>query len=154
VKTGIKRALTGRTMRVATAFTGAAAAAAAFTPAAHAATAIEDRSCSAGTTHWLQLGDNSRFFASGQFHYGHISTCLGYTGTAHPNFPATSFCGGNNYGYISGYQSNDAEHYYNHYKTAFHPGTFFAKIPGTSVSSPLVVSKVYISKWAGNDTCP
>jgi hypothetical protein len=148
VKPGIKRALSGRTMQVTTVFTGVAAAAAAFTPTAHAATAIEVRpGCPAGTSHWLHL-NGFRVISSVSTQ---VYTCLGGSGTANPSFDATSFCGGNNYGYIEGHYRQTGEYYY----TKFHQGTRFANIPDAYFGSnnSLFITKVHISGWSGSEKC-
>jgi DNA-binding SARP family transcriptional activator len=178
MRTGVRKALTGKTMRVATTFTGVAACAAAFAPAATAATgqpalthdqegqnpaairaqnaagvrgdtalragavkpAISERyGCPGGTSNWFHLA------------YDKVSdTCFGFTGTEDPGYYATSFCGGNNTGWISGYYDGIASLYY---YTPFGHGTTYAHITGTSADFPLYVTGVHISGWSGNDGC-
>jgi hypothetical protein len=156
MKPSARKAVPGKTMRVATTFTGAVACAAAFAPTAMAGTAhvmqpargllpdttasINATRCTPGTSHYFHLGDEdaaSCFYGSGTFDVNHE--------------PATSFCGGNNIGWLDGVLGSP--NFGKPYRTTFHQGTFYAHIPGTTAVSPLFVSFVHISKWSGHDTC-
>jgi hypothetical protein len=90
-----------RSFRVATAFTGVAAATA-FTPAANAAVthavkpAIVEENCNSGTRQWIHL------YYPASAHHGPI--CFAHPGT----YPLggnlfTSVCAGNNYGAVFGH---------------------------------------------------
>ena len=158
MRTGFKKSLTSKPMRVATAFTGVAACAAAFAPTAMAATGqtgathggeatngaattIEQKEgCSPGTSTWFHVGDGA----------GRTDICYGYTGTYNnPDWAFTSYCGGNNYGWIE-YQYPDSS---GTTKVAFHQGTTYAQIPGTNIFDPAFITAVHISGWSGSDTC-
>jgi hypothetical protein len=163
MKPSIKKAVSGKTMRVASTFTGAAACAVAFTPAAMAGTGhpavhqpvlnravphkvgrpdISLRGCTAGTSNWFHIAYNKQ-----------SDICFGFKGTFvfSPNArPAeTSFCGGNNKGWISGFNTKTGQFYF----TRFGHGNFYAHIPNTTASHPYLLSSVHISSWAGNSKC-
>jgi hypothetical protein len=155
MKSGIKK-----TMRVATTFTGAAACAVAFNPAAMAATghpgarpgdqllrvangnrrlsgSIRQGACT--DSNWLHIRqpDNS-------------GTCFGFKGllllSPWPNMRA--FCGGNNSGYIWGYDNLHSYEVYYH----FGHGTYYYNLPKSE--KYFYVSEVGIAGWAGGDKCP
>jgi hypothetical protein len=148
MKSSIKKAVSGRTMRVATTFTGVAACAFAFAPTAMATTAhqpqIKDNtigplntvngSCGgANQSHWFHMGTTATV------------TCYGNIGTANAGgYVINSFCGGNNIGYFSGKGSKGKK------KVTFGTGDFWAHVP----SAPFAVSKVHISNWTGGTKCP
>jgi hypothetical protein len=98
--------------------------------------------CGSGhRSHWFHLGQDKE-----------ASTCIGDVGTWHlsqVSGQATSFCGGNNIGWLKG-------HYYDGgtYTTHFHQGTTYAHIPDATSRNPLIVSEVHISRWRYNDRCP
>jgi hypothetical protein len=140
---------TGRkTMRVATVFTGAVAAAA-FAPAAMAATAdpghaavaghlaqpeskiwgsIQQTSSCANVPHWLHIAQNAPLY----------SLCFGFEGRSKVSTYMSAECGGNNYGFL----------FTDNVGTSFGPGKTFRRFkPGRSLES------VVINGWTGNDTC-
>jgi len=155
-----KKAVPGKSMRVATTFTGVAACAAIFAPPAMVGPAqptsarpghhpllngkaillnTEQRSCKPGTSNWFHLA------------YAKLSdTCFGFRGAISTTYFATSFCGGNNWGALSGYLNGGAGP---HYYTRFQPGTTYAHIPGTSPNNPLEVVAVSIRNLSGTDKC-
>jgi hypothetical protein len=102
-------------------------------------TTIEQESC-AGRSHWFHLA-----WAKAS------DTCFGYAGTSYISSGYTSFCGGNNVGWIAGYSKNGDGDY--HLYTFGH-GTTYAHITHATADSPFRVSAVNISKWAGTDKCP
>jgi hypothetical protein len=154
----IKKAASGKTMRVAAVFTGASACVAAFTPGAMAATyaaanplhqggavgkiqpdipATVRKSCNfVGDSTWLHIA----------FNIGH-STCFGHTGSIYLSRSAithaSGFCGGNNSGRLE-YIAPDGGHF-----RGFFPGTYYAHLP---TSHPAVVY-VSISNYHDNDMC-
>jgi hypothetical protein len=168
VKPGIKKVASGKTMRVATLFTGAAAYAAAFAPAAaagtvHAAGAGHQARLDGRTLTALRLHDTmhgARPDDSGSIgwtssctrfpHWVHIyspavHTCVGFKGTLDfvtdlgQPIGASTICGGNNYGW---YKSvGDRKGYY-------HQGTTYATLPVDNIKS------IHISGWKGTDACP
>jgi hypothetical protein len=154
LRTGIKKAATSKTLRVATAFTGVAACAAAFGPTAMAATGqgatykpdvaattIEQKEgCPGGTSDWLHLGDGP----------GNTDMCYGYTGTyTNADWAETSYCGGNNYGWIDVQYPGST----GNTKITFHQGTTYAQIPYAGINDPAIVRSVHISGWSGSDAC-
>jgi hypothetical protein len=157
MRTGIRK-----TMKVATTFTGVAACAAAFAPAATAATTghqLPYKNAPVTAPHGVRPGISERGGCPGGtsnwFHVGYAKvqdTCFGFKGTfsGSPVYYATSFCGGNNTGWIAGYLDGGAGA---HYFTYFGHGTTYAHIPGTSASEPLAITQVHISGWSGGDKC-
>jgi hypothetical protein len=132
MKSGIKKAASGKTMRVATLFTGAAACAAAFAPAAHAATAkpdTEPASC-ATTPRWVHVANSIS------------EVCFGFKGTSH--FPGlvyiTAECGGNNSGRLFGPQGT----------WNFGPGHTYTR-PKYSIFSGITITK---SNAGPHSLCP
>lgn len=149
----IRKAGSGKTVRVATTFTGAAACAFAFAPTAlagtpqqaaqpghqgrqvrvntHAIPYIETGNCrGAGQSHWFHMGSENNV------------TCFGFRGTDYFSpvpILITSFCGGNTHGFIVG----DLGHRYD-----FGPGTTYRNI------GIFEVSVVHISSTTGTDKCP
>jgi hypothetical protein len=100
-----------------------------------------NKGCGPGTANWLHLAFDQL-----------TDSCLGYKGTyTFPSSePVTSFCGGNNSGWIKGVYAVTGKTY----STDFHHGTTYAHIPHESASNVLEVSKVHISSWSGKDACP
>lgn len=153
MKQSIRKAVSGRTMRVATTFTGAAACAVAFTPLAMAGTAhvahqpalkgmrpdIYDEACKGGTSHWLHLANNKG-----------SDWCFGYSGTISADYLATSYCGGTNHGWIQGQYDSAQEKGYFAY---FGPGNTYAHMKGASQHKPVIIESVHITSWSGNDKC-
>jgi hypothetical protein len=156
MNTAIKKAAVGKTLRVATVFTGAAACAAAFTPAAMAATGHPARpqngaaydsmkvtSNCAGVPNWLHL---TFWWSSKPGPSFYLRTmCWGFAGidaAIPPQRGGTNRlsyeCGGNNYGYL-----NPATDFQN-----FGPGT------GYRHENNFVVNSVEITGWSGTDRCP
>lgn len=154
MKPSIKKAISGKTMRVATTFTGAAACAVAFGPPAMAGTvhsahqpalerlrprSVVGESCRPGTSHWLHLANNKQ-----------SDRCFGFSGTLHVSYYTTSYCGGTNYGWIAGIYDSSKQH---EYFTYFGPGTTYAHIPGTSRYKLVLIESEHISRWKGTDKC-
>jgi hypothetical protein len=151
-----------KAMRVATIFTGTAAAVA-FAPAAMATTVlhgaaghespklhtgghITSKPCSSpGTSHWLHLA----FTSSGnQFGTSRAVECYGFTGTAyHPSAGvdnvAASICGGNNSGWYT--SINGA-------KATFKEGNGWVHTPWYGTSHA-VLGEVHINGWSHSDAC-
>jgi hypothetical protein len=156
MKSSIKKAVSGKTMRVATTFTGAAACAAAFAAPAAAGTAHVAQPMLKGVQQGVRpdiTGGNcpghSTYLHLG-YAYQRGSYCFGGKGKLHDSVLATSFCGGNNIGWIKGYYYDDNT---KSYFTYFHQGNYYAHIPGTSNYDPLIVVSEYISKWSGHSGC-
>jgi hypothetical protein len=166
MKPAIKKALSGKTMRVATVFTGAAACAAAFTPAAAvAATAqpghqlrldrttlaarpdktsgsIREATCSLGRHTWVHFQDVVG-----------TSDCWGFRGTWSVSrdeyFVADKMCGGNNVGSYGGYPAAGRQ---NFYTAEFGPGSTYVSLPN---ALPTHVTFVRIFGWSsGQVACP
>jgi len=150
--TSITKSSSRKTKRVSIAVTGVAACTAFAGPSAMAATVqvgqpilkavpripdIKERGCGAGTSNWFHLAFNKS-----------QDICFGFTGTTNYDYFATSFCGGNNTGYISGSSA-----YGKREKIHFGHGTTYAHITGVSPNKPLFVSHEHISGYAGNDKC-
>jgi hypothetical protein len=142
-----------RSFRVASTLTGAAAGAvacaAAFTPAATAATTA------AATTTQAARPAGVSASCAGRPNWVHLYlvwdlACVGFTGSTTPiNASVISgWCGGNNYGSIFGLSKYNAFRAYR-----FHQGTTIAHFYSLT-SGALWVPTVYISGWAGNETCP
>lgn len=170
VKPGVKKAALGKTMRVATVFTGAAACAAAFAPAAQAATghqaAPDGKTLTdARTLRVLRAAampgfqpNSSR--VSGQISWtshcantpkyvhlvGASDYCVGHDGiwSFGPSwYPFISrICGGNNSG---SYENTSGE------VAKFHPGTTYAHLPW---KGDTLIRRIRIKKYTGNDECP
>jgi hypothetical protein len=159
MKPSIKKAVSGRTMRVATTFTGAAACVAltggpAMADTVHPAPAqpghqprqarvnpnaianVQRGNClETNQSHWFHMGWSTSTLSE--------VTCFGFTGTytLNPDFFISQECGGNNKGYVSGTGVNG------HRKVTWGHGTTWRKI------GELSVSKVHMSGWSGNDKC-
>jgi hypothetical protein len=168
MKSGIKKVASGRAMRVATVFTGAAACAAAFTPVAHAATGHQAEPDGKGLAlaqlqgmmHGARL-DNNGHAASGSIREvngcagtptwvhlakGAAGDCVGYKGTwsfsvdgLTGTISVSRICGGNNYGWYA--DANGSVGYY-------HQGTTYVTLPVDNIRS------IGIFGWKGTDTCP
>lgn len=149
-------------MRLSTAFTGVAACAVFVAPPATAVTGQTTRrqlvendarkakmrpastiesTCHPGTSNWFHMAVSKS-----------MDACVGYVGTVplYPPYFATSFCGGNNRGWFSGYRSSG---YGPYYYTKFVQGTTYAHIPNTGPNGHLEILTVHISKYSGNDKC-
>lgn len=155
MKPSVKKAVSGRKMKVATIFTGAAACAGlaggpAMAGTVHAGAAqpgqqprvspragIEQADCFGDNqSHWLHIGWSTSTES--------VVTCFGNKGTFDfdPDYYISLQCGGNNKGYISGTGVDG------HRKVTYGHGTTWRNI------GELSVSKVHISSWSGDDTCP
>jgi hypothetical protein len=159
-----------RTMRVATIFTGVAACTVGMAGVAnaqqiHRASARGIRAANTRAVHPdARLSGSIRFAASCGYrgvtpHYLHFSTnrvvpggdgyasvtsdCFGYRGllSSPPNTGIDAECGGNNHGYLDGYNSGLSISYH------FGPGTGYHGL----YWSHLYV--VQITSWTGEDTC-
>jgi hypothetical protein len=150
---GINKLASRKAMRVATVFTGVTACAAAFAPAANAQTAGQiapGRTVGHGTARSTRIGncDNTPHYFHMYGGYGSAYMCIGGTGTytfSAPD-PAVAFCGGNNVGYFSGYNT---------------AGNFVKDQRFHQSSNPYVwgvkefsLTKVHISAWTGDQSCP
>ena len=135
MKTGVKKALSGKSMRVATTFTGVAACTVAFAPTANASS-LRNRSCSRGTSNWLHIA------------LSRGDTCWGFKGYDNTESPFSRYCGGTNYGW---FKWNSP--YGTHATVHFGPGKTYAYVGG-SPYYPLIMSEVRINSWSGNDKCP
>jgi hypothetical protein len=136
------KALKGRTMRVATTFTGAAACAFAFAPMATAGTMAQAHpdnvvsgACGNGTAHWLHLGNG----AGGDRCYGDRGG-----GIRSKKYDTASFCGGNNIGSFTGISA-----FGDKVTKKFGPGKTYAHMDTT-----INVSSVVIESFKGSDSCP
>jgi hypothetical protein len=144
----IGKLTSGRTMRVATVFTGVAAGAAAFTPfapAAHASMIQKHFSCSRSPT-WFRV---YYVLDNGQ----HASDCYGFRGsTTSGTSPALGFCGGNNFGSFSATEEGTNKTQYGTFSdgTTIYWFTHAAKWNHASVD----MSRITINAWGGGDTCP
>jgi hypothetical protein len=168
-----KKSKRSRAMRVATIFTGVAAATVGMTQAANAqevahpvgkpavgqvgGAVLPDvrrlfgsiqyyDSCAAHNTHptWLHV---ATFFSSSQAIGGQYeaSVCFGFKGSlsSPPGHGMVGECGGNNYGFLLGITQNDTSD-----KFWFRPGTTW-----NNAFDWKSLDNVFISRWAGNDTC-
>jgi hypothetical protein len=125
---------------------------AALTPAAlvlapHVAQAkTREANCSAAPHHWTIFGGARTFY-----------TCFGYNGGTWQGHlkSVSSICGGNNYGFYSGYASNgNIGAQYEIVHAGFREGTTFAALPYTQLTgTPDSISAMHISDWAKSDTC-
>jgi hypothetical protein len=150
-------------MRVATTFTGVAACAGFATPTAMAAPvpaghvpllnrAVPHRVRPDSTT-LGGCGGRSTWFHVRSSYNEAITYCFGgegtYTFSPLSRLSITSFCGGNNQGWIKGVLRETDTTYF----TYFGHGTFYAHIPHTDKSSPMLLSQVHISKWSHSSKC-
>jgi hypothetical protein len=142
--------LSGKKMRVAAMFTGAAAAATTFTPAFAAtakASSLREAACTASRHTWLHIAYN------GSNPNSTVLGCWGFKGGYLYYIPEPAFaeCGGNNYGFLI-WESNIYDLGYGKNKSVhFHQGTGYAYWPaGTSYT---LLEGVHISGWAGTDKC-
>jgi hypothetical protein len=144
-------------MRVATAFTGAAALVGAFAPGAIAGTAHREapRSIRRASRGCSGVGNWFHFYVPGPAPLLN-PVCYGYSGSIDPNIQAEGFCGGNNYGSWSGYDLKTGRHY-SRYSNHFGPGSkiyWFRGNPKRFPGSIVVITDITIAKWSGTDTCP
>lgn len=163
MKSGIKKAAPGKTMRVAAVFTGAAACAAAFTPAAVAGAGhqpgLDGKTITAHRPHGKTPG--IRPYISGTVscstvpRWVHLKSlnghtlCFGFDGKSSINFSwhnftyFTSICGGNNSGYVVN-ESGRA--------TFFRPGNTYVHLPwpGQTELHDIVITN---SRPAGDHHC-
>ena len=153
MSTATRRATSRKAMRVATVFTGAAAAAVAYAPAALAApghapaqghtalvngktggarTTIESKGCGASDVHWLHLSYAS-FFRS------HLCKAFGFAGKKTDGQDLQAQCGGTNYGTIFSSKGKDIP---------FGPGNTYR-----TFNPRININAVSIYSWSGNDQC-
>jgi hypothetical protein len=153
MSTATRKATSRKAMRVATVFTGAAAAAVAYAPAALAApghapaqgrtalvngktqaagprTTIQSKGCGTSDVHWLHLEYASLFRSK-------LCKAFGFAGfkTVAQDFYAE--CGGNNYGTI----------YWKTGSLGFGPGNTYRSVTERDISG------VSIYSWKGTDHC-
>jgi hypothetical protein len=140
-----------KVMRVATVFTGAAACTAFLAPAANAETeATLTPGATARPASTTQRSCNNA-------HYFHIkanteSYCFGGAGSAYPDYPASAFCGGNNYGFFSGWSYKSDMYFGKSYRNQhFRPGSKYYSFiyAGNFNDRPLYMSFLHISGWDG-----
>jgi len=153
MSTATRRAASRKAMRVATCFTGAAAAAVAFAPAALAAPGnaaaqghtglvngktqavrpdITSKGCGASDVQWLHISYASMIRS-------HLCKAFGFTGYKADGQDMQAQCGGNNYGTIFSAKGTDI---------GFGPGnTYRAFNPRKNISG------VSIYYWSGKDKC-
>jgi hypothetical protein len=162
MKSRTKKGVARRTMRVATAFTGAAAGAAAFMPAAMAGTAHQAgvmtfKLRDGGTLYAKRLANSPNSIQMTQdcaavprwvhVEISHSMYCFGYHGTmivwgelGHLSNHPSKECGGTNNGYLSGIS-----------------GAYWGFGPGHTYTDPKIgqTVAVHISSWPGpnTDTC-
>jgi hypothetical protein len=152
MKPHTRKAGSGKRVRIATTFTGAAACAFAFAPAATAGTGQPatvgpghqagirpdgvDMGCPPGTGHWLHIAEST---PDGGY-------CVGDRGAyALPSkIWVNEFCGGNNKGRFAGLNGNGSW-----VTVKFSPGNYYAWIK----SGPIRAFSAYISSWHGTDAC-
>jgi hypothetical protein len=152
MSTATRRATSRKAMRVATVFTGAAAAAVAYAPAALAApghapaqghtalangktggarTAIESKGCGASDVHWLHVQYNSPFRV--------LCKAFGFAGVKDVGqLTMYAQCGGNNYGNLFTQEG----------VVSFGPGNTYR-----SFTYGKYLSAVSIYYWNGTDQC-
>jgi hypothetical protein len=163
MKPTVKKAASGRTMRVATVFTGAAACAAAFTPATAAAGIGHHAVARPG--HQLRLdvavaaadrirsGPCSRLGSSADLRFkaflGRI--CFGYAGiwTRHPGsgYSVSQICGGNNFGSYGGYSKQGLGSFHS---AEFRQGSTYVFLPWAGTTD---LTYVNIQGWHGSKEC-
>jgi hypothetical protein len=154
-----------RSFRVATAFTGTAAAVAAFAPAAAAATTatakaqevkiqeakIQEIKPDIGVTNcpsspiWLT---SFHFYYPPSGHHG--PTCVGEAGTATLFVKYQAWCAGNNRGYFNGYSAGGFG-----WRVTFGPGSrvYNFSSEGFKEPGPFEVTSIHISGWSGSAKC-
>jgi hypothetical protein len=148
-------------MRVATVFMGAATCAMAGATAANAgiagATAAKTHDAAGANAGFVRVAGSIREITQcaqhgGQSHWlhvaslGYISYCYGYKGAGDPlsETGIVAECGGNNYGWLTGWTSGQTRTWGYHYG----PGA------GYRASSNSSLENVTISKWGGSLKCP
>jgi hypothetical protein len=143
---GIKKAAKGRTMRVAIAFTGAAACTAALTPAATAATtAPTGTAARTGIRPDILPGNCATDPRWVHLRYSQGSLCFGYYGISYLSpTPISYMCGGNNSGRL--YTTSGRS-------TRFRAGDTFVLLPFPVGAD---IDRIYISNdnpTGGKDAC-
>jgi hypothetical protein len=152
MKPSIRKAVTGKSVRLTTTFTGAAACAGAFMPIAMNGTGqpaapqpghhcrintIKEGGCDlTNRSHWMHMGTVA------------LTQCWGGKGAAHTNpnpFVMISFCGGNNSGFIYGTNTRGkaSSIFFGHGTHYVHPKSY-----------PFDASFVSIIGFGGTDKCP
>lgn len=173
MKSGMRKVASGKRMRVATVFTGAAACAATFAPAAHAATghqaAPDTKTLTVPRLHdamneirpdWngyatvvsgsIQLGScpsTPKWVHMSRSLDPYSTFCFGFKGELafhSPDISVSRICGGNNYG---DYVNSRGQTAY------FGPGTTYVHLPWPGVAK---IEAIQILKWSAhnNDKCP
>jgi hypothetical protein len=164
MSTSISKRAAGKTMRVATVFTGVVGAAVltapvnaqgtTFMPGRPALTAKPENTRSGlchNTSHWFalygyQYPDEA---APSYWCYGGVDP-LGTNFALPRPFKAVAFCGGNNVGFFSGYTKSGKYRYDQRFRQSSNFYFFKApKFPG----SYFTVSQLHISAWTGNQSC-
>lgn len=157
---GVSKAALGKSMRVATVFTGVTACAAAFAPTANPQPA--DKSAPRAALRavkgaGIRSGDCTGVPSWVHVYYpGGGATCFGYQGTYSITSPAwaSGFCGGNNYGYLSGVNESDRHRTQDFGPAAEYPNSIYYFAPARFPDGLFLVSKVHITRWSGNGPCP
>jgi len=158
----IKKTASGKTMRVATTFTGVAACAALFATPAMAGAAQPN---AARPGHQPRLDGKALglrplntqlghcFYSPTWVHFVRYNgdVCFGFVGTwsvpPGSGLSTSSICGGNNYGWYAGWSKTG----HGAFHTAnFRQGTTFAHLPWPGTAS---ITVVHISGWKGSDSC-
>lgn len=127
-----------------------------FVMAAPSALATTAGDCSSGTYTWFHLYNQNAIPVYNEL-------CIGGVGNYSPNTIWTAFCGGNNTGYIVGYNDDGT---YERVDYGPSGGTYmgdslsssevykFSGNPSKFPGGTFQVTGVDISKWGGDDTCP
>jgi hypothetical protein len=142
----MRKAATGRTMRVATVFTGAATVGGAFVPAAtaapgHVAQPDITRTYNCGAKPpWVHIA----------LYPGNIIVCFGFAGSS-PNYSSSvaAECGGTNHGYIN-------PQYPGALRQQFGPGNYYRHEHSTLGYPYLPFKSIQISGWSSHNRyqCP
>ena len=147
MKPTIKKA-SGKTMRVATIFTGAACAAALAptaaiaAPLAPASGSLRSERCASGNKTWIHFRDDP----FGSICWGFKGTWIGSRNGNH--FSADYICGGNNTGSYAGYPAQGQDPFNS---AEFGHGTTYAHLPWYGITR---ITYIQNYGWAGNDQCP
>jgi hypothetical protein len=156
MKPAIKKAPSGKTMRVATLFTGTAACAFAFAPAAVAASTgqhavarpdsgttgnIKIEDCTPSRAHWVHFTDRG-----GSICFGDRGTWSGNRRDAYVS--ANKICPGNNWGFYGGYSASDGGAWYT---GEFAPnGGRWPHLPNPGFTR---LTLMHISGFSGSNQC-